>query len=253
MIKERNEDNIIIATFENGKYNTITTETLLQIRDLVKRVTEDDALKGIVFTGNGRTYCSGFDLPTFLGFKELKDAVAFFDLAEPVFMEVFMCPKPVIAAINGSAMAGGLIISMAADHRIAKNHPKIQIGMTEIKIGLGLTVVQSALMRYGLDSEKRFRTVMYGGERYSPEASLALGIVDELASEEELLPRAKQIVTSWINNPARAFRLLKYNLRKPVYDQMKHYLATENWQDGLNCMFDPQTRATLELVASMMK
>ncbi|HOS39776.1 MAG TPA: enoyl-CoA hydratase-related protein, partial [Spirochaetota bacterium] len=68
MIKERNEDNIIIATFENGKYNTITTETLLQIRDLVKRVTEDDALKGIVFTGNGRTYCSGFDLPTFLGF-----------------------------------------------------------------------------------------------------------------------------------------------------------------------------------------
>jgi len=34
---------------------------------------------------------------------------------------------------------------------------------------------------------------------------------------------------------------------------MKHYLATENWQDGLNCMFDPQTRATLELVASMMK
>ncbi len=252
MLKEQIDDNILIATFEKGKFNPIDLETLRQIKDAVQKVNTDDSLKGLVFTGAGRTFCSGFDLPMFLGFKDLKEAVTFFEEAEEVFIQAFMCQKPVISAINGAAMAGGLILSMASDYRIVKNHPKIQLGMTEIKIGLGLSIVQTELMRFGLNSDRSYRDVMFFGERYDVEKSKEMGIVDEIVEEDQLISRAKEIVTTWIDNPAQAFKLLKYSQRKPWEDKMRQRLKNENWQEGFNCMFDPQTRGTLEMVAKMM-
>ncbi len=252
MLKEHVDEGILIATFEKGKFNAIDLETLLQIKDAVEKVDNDDELKGLIFTGAGRTFCSGFDLPMFLGFKDLAEAVAFFEQAEEVFIKTFMCKKPVISAINGAAMAGGLILSMASDYRIVKNHPKIQLGMTEIKIGLGLSIVQTELMRYGLDSDRTFRDVMFFGERFGVEKAKELRIVDEIVEEDELLPRAKEVVKAWIDNPAQAFKLLKYSQRKPYEDLMRQRLKDENWQEGFNCMFDPQTRGTLELVSKMM-
>jgi enoyl-CoA hydratase/carnithine racemase len=253
MINQREEDGIIIAAFENGKFNSITRETLVQLKNIVARANGEEAIKGIILTGTGKVYCSGFDLPMFLAFRDLDEVVQFFDFAEDVFLDLFMCSKPVVAAINGAAMAGGIIISMAADYRILKNHPKIQVGMTENKIGLGLTVVQSGLMRYGLGSERNFREVIYDGNRHNPENALRLGIVDELAEEDRYLARAKEVITGWIDNPGRAFTMLKYTLRKPHYDLMKEYLEKENWQQGLTCFFNPQTRATLEMVMKMMQ
>ena len=253
MIHHTVEDNIVIASFNNGKYNSINLETLNNLADIIANVNENDTIRGLVLTGTGKVYCSGFDLGMFLGFKDLEETVAFFNVSEQVFMDLFMCAKPVVAALNGAAMAGGIIISMAADYRICKNHPKIQLGMSEIKLGLGLSVVQSTLMRYGLDSDKNFREVMYDAKRYDPEKALQSGLIDELSDEENLIPRAKEIIRSWFDNPGRAFNLLKYQLRKPVLDQMKHYLETENWQEKFNCMFHPETRASLEAVYKMMQ
>jgi len=252
MINERIEDNIVIAEFENGKYNSMNLESLIKLKAIIRKVNDDDSIKGLIMTGAGKTFSSGFDLPMFLGFKDLDETVKFFEQAEDVFIDFFMCKKPVVSAINGAAMAGGLILSMASDYRIVKNHPKIQLGMSEIKIGLALSIVQTEIMRFGLDSDKKFRDVMYFGERYSVDQAKELEMVDEIVEEDQLIERAKQIVTGWIDNPGRAFMLLKYSLRKPAEDRMRQRLKDENWQEGFNCMFDPQTRATLELVQKMM-
>ncbi len=253
MIKERTEDNIVIATFENGKFNSITHDSLKQLSAIIKKVNEVDEIKGLILTGAGRVFCSGFDLPMFLGFKDLKEVLAFFEEAEDIFIDFFMCKKPVVAAINGAAMAGGLILAMASDYCVCKNHPKIQIGMSEIKIGLGLSVVQSEIMRFGLDSNKKFREVMYFGERHNVEKAQALGLVDELVADEQLIPRAKEIITTWIDNPGRAFMNLKQGLRFPTAERMKRHLKETDWRDGFKCFFDPQVRMSLEMVRKMME
>jgi enoyl-CoA hydratase/carnithine racemase len=253
MIRERIEDGILIAEFCNGKYNTITTETLIQLRDAIAKVNTDKSLKGMILTGAGRIFCSGFDIPNFLSFKNLDEAVKFFeDYAEPVFMDYFMCKKPTVAAINGAPIAGGMILATASDYRIVKNHPKIQLGMSEIKIGLGLSIVQTEIMRFGLDGDRAYRNVMFNGERYGVEKALEVGLVDELAEEANLLTRAKQVVAGWWDNPGHSFSLLKESLRRPAYDRMKYYLANASWQQGFNCMFDPETRGALEFVQKMM-
>jgi enoyl-CoA hydratase/carnithine racemase len=253
MIKERTEDNILIATFDNGKFNSITHDSLKQLSAIIKKVNEDDKIKGLILTGAGKVFCSGFDLPMFLGFKDLNEVLTFFEEAEDIFIDFFMCKKPVVSAINGAAMAGGLILAMASDYRICKNHPKIQIGMSEIKIGLGLSVVQTEIMRFGFDSNTRFREIMYFGERYNVEKARSLGLVDELVADEQLIPRAKEIITTWIDNPGRAFIPLKQGLRFPTAERMRRYLKEMNWQESFKCFFDPQTRGALEMVRKMME
>jgi enoyl-CoA hydratase/carnithine racemase len=81
---------------------------------------------------------------------------------------------------------------------------------------------------------------------------MKLGMVDELAEEEKLLPRAKEIVAKWYDNPGKAFGMLKLGLRRPVYDRMKYYLANSNWKEGFNCFFNPETRAAIDFVMKMM-
>jgi enoyl-CoA hydratase/carnithine racemase len=253
MITEKTEDNIVIATFDNGKFNSITRDSLKILSAIIKKVNEVDEIKGLVLTGAGKVFCSGFDLPMFLGFKDLDEVVTFFEEAEKIFIDFFTCKKPVVAAINGAAMAGGLILAMASDYRVCKNHQKIQIGMSEIKIGLGLSVTQTEIMRFGLDGNKKYREVMYCGERYNVEKAQELGLVDELVVDEQLIPRAKGIITNWIDNPGRAFMSLKQGLRFPAAERMRTYLKETNWQDGFKCFFDPQTRMSLEMVRKMME
>ena len=252
MLNEKLEDGIIIATFEHGKTNSLTLEILRKLSDIVKKANEDDAVKGIVLTGAGRTFSSGFDLPMFMGFKDVKEIGDFFDEGEEILLELFECHKPVVSALNGHAIAGGLIFAMATDYRIVKNHPKITIGMSEIKLGLGLTIAQSEVMQFGYESNKKFRDLMYFGRMLDINSAKELGIVDEIVEEADLIGRAKEIVKKWIDNPGRAFIKLKEGLKKPTADRIRKRLAEENWKEGFKCFFDKDVRGAIEFVMSMM-
>ncbi|HPC46448.1 MAG TPA: hypothetical protein PLW83_00265, partial [Deltaproteobacteria bacterium] len=70
--------------------------------------------------------------------------------------------------------------------------------------------------------------------------------------EDRLLGRAKEVVSAWIDNPGRAFTKLKEGLKKPVADRIRHRIATESWQETLNCFFRKDVRDALEFVRAMM-
>jgi enoyl-CoA hydratase/carnithine racemase len=252
MLNQRIEDGIIIVTFENGKTNSLDLEMLRDLRNVVKRANEEYAIKGIILTGAGKTFCSGFDLPMFMGFKDLEAVGNFFDEVELILVEVFECSKPVVSAINGHAIAGGLIFAMASDYRIVTNHPKVTIGMSEIKLGLALTIAQSEIMQFGYDSHKKFRDLMYFGKMFDVNTAKELGIADELVEGADLIPRAKAVISKWIDNPGRAFTKLKEGLKKPTADRIRKRLAEEDWKPAFNCFFDKDVRGAIEFVMTMM-
>ena len=145
MIKQVIEDNILIAKLDNPPTNSITFEALNQMREAIKKVNEDESIKGLIITGEGKFFSSGFHLPTFIAFQNKEDVLDFFNVEEEMLYELFTCKKPVIAAINGHCAAGGFITAMGCDYRIAVDHPKPKMGMTEIKIGLGLQLLKWSL------------------------------------------------------------------------------------------------------------
>ena len=252
MLEETIQDDIRIVTFKNGKTNPFNKEMLLRLKEIVDDVNTNPTSKGIILTGDGRFFSSGFDLPIFINFKDQKEANDFFDMEEEVLLSLFTCEKPVVSAINGHCAAAGLIYSMAADYRIAKDHPKIKFGMTEIKIGLALTIAQDEVMRFGFDSNRKFRDVMFFGEMMDVYKAKELKLVDEVVAEEELINRAKQVVASWIDTPNQPFIRIKKLMRLDTAKRIQNKLKEENWHEGLSCFFKEDVRQTLEFVQASM-
>ena len=252
MLEEITEDDIKIVTFKNGKTNPINKEMLLQLKKIIDEVNANPTPKGLILTGAGRFFSSGFDLPIFINFKDLKEAIEFFEMEEEVLLALFTCEKPVVSAINGHCAAAGLIYSMAADYRIAKDHPKIKIGMSEIKIGLGLSIAQHEVMRFGLDSDLKFRDVMYFGEMGGVEKAKEMQLIDEVVAEDQLIERSKQVIKLWIDTPNRPFIQMKRQLRMDTARRIQKKLKEENWQDGMNTFFKEDVRQTLEFVQASM-
>ncbi|MCP4120057.1 MAG: enoyl-CoA hydratase/isomerase family protein [Desulfobacteraceae bacterium] len=253
MLETRLDDQILIATLTNGKTNSITRETLDQLQAAVEQVTTDETIKGLILTGNGRFFSSGFDLHTFMGFEELGQAVEFLTYADQVLLDLFLCPKPVICAMNGHSAAGGLILAMASDYRIITDHPKIKVGMSEVKIGVPLSTAQSAVMRFGLDSDKRFRDVMYFGEMIDVKTALEREMVDQVVDADKLIETAKFMVALWIDTPARPFIGLKKELRHATGEQIRKRLKETDWHHGLDCFFKKEVKDTLAFVQSTME
>ena len=253
MLETRLDDQILIATLTNGKTNSITRETLEQLQAAVEQVKTDETIKGLILTGNGRFFSSGFDLYTFMGFEALDQAVAFLTYADEVLLDLFLCPKPVICAMNGHSAAGGLILAMASDYRIITDHPKIKVGMSEVKIGVPLSTAQSAVMRFGLDSDKKFRDVMYFGEMIDVNTALEREMVDQVVDADKLIETAKFMVALWIDTPARPFIGLKKELRHATGEQIRKRLTETDWHPGLNCFFKKEVRDTLAFVQSTME
>jgi len=252
MLQETMQDDIKIVTLNNGKTNPLNREMLERLKEIVDEVDNNPTPKGIILTGEGRFFSSGFDLPIFMNFKDRSEADAFFDMEEKVLLSLFSCSKPVVSVFNGHAAAGGLIYSMATDYRIAKDHPKIKIGMSEIKIGLPLTIAQDEVMRFGFDSSLKFRDVMFFGEMMDVYKAKELQIIDEVVAEEELINRAKQIISMWIDTPNRPFTRMKKLMRLDTVNRIKQKLKTEDWHEGLNCFFQDDVRQTLEFVQASM-
>jgi enoyl-CoA hydratase/carnithine racemase len=253
MLETRLEDDILIVTLANGKTNAITRKTLEMLRAAIGNAATDESVKGVVLTGQGRFFSSGFDLHTFMGFTSQAEAVDFIAYADQVLLELFLFPKPVIAAMNGHAAAGGLILAMASDYRLITDHPKIKVGMSEIRIGVPLSVAQSAVMRFGLDSDKRFRDLMYFGEMMDVATAAAREIVDERVNAEDLIPRAKALVCQWIDTPARPFVKLKYEMKRPVGEAIQKRMADTDWHGSLSCFMKKEVRDILAFVQSTME
>jgi len=254
MLKKEIQDQVVIARLSDGASNAVTLETLRKLKKIVDDVNVDDNLKGIVLTGEGRFFSSGFSLPMFVEFKTREEVISFFEEEETILTDYFTCTKPVVCAINGHCAAMGMILAMASDYRIMKNHSKIKMGMSEIKIGLGLSIAEAAVVRFGLDSDKRYRDVMYFGQMAGVDQALATGMVDELVDDAQLISRAKEIVSLWIDTPNRPFIQIKQGLKRDTAEKIRQDLTTLNWQDTMaDTLLNQQVKATLSFVQAAME
>lgn len=254
MLETKSQDDILMAKLTDGKTNAIDRTTLRLLDQAVKQVNDDPNLKGLILTGEGRFFSSGFSLPMFINFAAREEVIEFFTEQEDILVNFFTCTKPVVAAMNGHSAAMGLILAMAADYRIVKNHPKIKIGMSEIKIGLGLSIAQTAVMRFGLDSDKKYRDVMYFGDMMDVNQAREIQVVDEVVDEGNLIARAREIIRLWIDTPNRPFIQIKRMLKKDTVERIRQELERGTWKNEMcDTLLNPDVKAALGFVQAAME
>jgi len=192
-------DQILTLTIDmpGQSANTMNAAFREALGETVNKVQGDlDNIRGIIVTSAKKTFFAGGDL------KEIHkvtrdDAQAFEDMVNSMKAQMRAletCGKPVVAAINGTALGGGLEIALACHHRVVLNNDSIQLGLPEVTLGLlpGGGGTQRLPRMIGL--EAAFPLLMEG-KKLSPKAALKAGMIDELAdSAADMIAKARAFI-----------------------------------------------------------
>ncbi|XPP27160.1 MAG: enoyl-CoA hydratase/isomerase family protein [Leucobacter sp.] len=193
--------------------NLLNPEVLGQIRSGLERAAEDPAVSGIILTGSGDVFCGGLDVPAI---KAGADPVPFYEGLVGILRLLPKLPKPVVAAVNGDALAGGAGFVAAADYVVAV--PEAKIGSFEVSVGVWPVVAQVALIKR-IGARAAIQNVA-SGEPFSAEQASKVGLVNRVVSSEELLEAA----STWLAQAARggavvaAGRPSVYRVEEMTYD-----------------------------------
>ena len=166
--------------------------------------------RAIVFTGTGTCFSAGLDLkvvPTY-GADEQRAMVT---TINRMIARVYACPIPVVAAVNGHAIAGGLILALACDYRVGTS-AACRLGVTEARAGIPFPAAAMAVLRAEV-APNVARVMTLRARNVGPEAALAGGVLDELAPPERVLPVAMDVARDLAGIPGGAYACIKRQLR----------------------------------------
>ena len=175
--------------------NVITSDFAKELAERVEQVTNDEKIIGAIITSSKNDFMAGADLKSMLpslmklsNASEMVDAVV---QSNGVSRNIETCGKPFVAAINGTALGGGLEICLACHHRIAIDRPDAVLGLPEVLVGLlpGGGGTQRLPRMIGVQNALELMTQ---GKHIKPAVAKSMGIVDELSSKEDLIGKAKQ-------------------------------------------------------------
>jgi len=201
---ERDDDGVVILTLDDPgqSANTMNAAYAASIKATVDRLeSEREQITGVIITSAKKTFFAGGDLHDLkAASKENAEEIGeFVRENKAVLRRLETLGKPVVAAVAGSALGGGLEIMLASHHRIVVEDPKIQLGFPEVQLGLlpGAGGVTRTVRMLGIVNA--MMSLLLQGQRVRPEKGKEIGIVDELVSSpDELIPAAKK----WIaENP----------------------------------------------------
>ena len=205
-------DEIAIIKMNRLPVNAIDTDFLDQLSETLKIGIQSKS-KAIVLTGHGSIFSAGVDLVQLL--KGGTDYIrTFLANLEQMLETLFFCPKPVVAAINGHAIAGGCVIASCADKRLMAEG-KARIGVPELRVGVPFPVIIMELMRAKVNSAY-FEEIMLAGATYRPEDALQRGLIDEIVNSENLMDRAIATAKSLASIRSELYSFTKQQTRQFV-------------------------------------
>jgi enoyl-CoA hydratase len=162
----------------------------------------------------------------------------------------FALPMPVVAAINGHAIAGGCVLALMCDERIMEEG-NYKIGLNEVQLGIGLPSVVIESLRLAVPAESLVPLAVEG-RLVSPTEALALGLVRAVVAPEELMDRAQKRAQELAQAPSPGVAQVKRALRRPALDAIARYGAdeTEKW---LDTWFSPPARERLAQAVAKLR
>ena len=226
MIIVEDHDDVAVVRLAHGRVSALDIELCHALTNTFRTLA---STKPIVLTGTGSVFSAGVDLcrirddgPAYIA--------EFLPAVDEAFLAVFETPRPVVAAINGHAIAGGCVLAAACDVRVMSAGT---IGVTELPVGIPFPPAALEIVRYAFGSATD-RLVLTGTTMDATSAH-ARGIVDEVTDPDQLLTRAIRHARALGAVPAPTYALTKSQLHRP---------ATRLIEEGRALRDDAQVLAT---------
>jgi enoyl-CoA hydratase len=225
MIELTSQEDVAILRMADGKANAMSIEFC---ETITARFRELAPARAIVITGSGRIFSAGVDLLRLLDGGE-PYIRKFLPALSTMLATVFARPRPVVAAINGHAMAGGCVLACAADRRLMARDGG-RIGVTELLVGVPFPPAAMEIMRCAL-APQYFEDAIFSGATYPPPQGVERGLVHEITEPDALLERAIAAATTLAALSPRAFAQTKRQTRASALERMDDAKTTAAVED----------------------
>lgn len=217
MIELERRGSLAILTLAHGKASAFDVELC---DGLIERFTEcEDAwCRAVVVTGRGSIFSAGVDLLRVVN-EGGPYLARFLPRLSDAFESIFAFPKPVVAAVNGHAIAGGCVLACAADRRLVARGSG-RIGLPELLVGVAFPPVPLEIVRFAVNP--RFATdLIFNGATLPADAAVEAGLADAAVDAAALAGEAIAAAEALASRPPAAFATTKQQLRAPALDRMR--------------------------------
>lgn len=219
------DDNIVILTIQQSrKMNVLDEHFSNDLEKIAQSFIQDKDSKGLIITSDKDSFIVGADIDQFANIQSPKQAFDFVEHFKKVLRSLETCGKPVVAALTGTALGGGLEVALGCHYRIAVDQPNAKYGLPEVKLGLlpGGGGTQRLMRLVGM---QKALELMTQGTKLATQAAHQLGIIDAVVTDKtSLIEQAKQ----WIHEhptaqqpwDAKGFKIPQGNALTPQNAQM---------------------------------
>ena len=241
---------VLVHRFDNGKANAIDDAFLDELDGMLDELgsSQGQGVRALVVTGYDRFFSAGLALPALIG-RDRAGIEAFITRFSVGMLRLYACPLPVVAAINGHAIAGGCVLALMADVRLMAEEGG-KIGLNEVQLGIGLPSSVLEPLRAAVPAASLVPIALEGRLSSAAEAK-ALGLVDEVVPRAQLEARALERASALAELPAAGLAQIKEALRRPVLDaaRARAEVQTGRWVDS---WFSGEARARITAVVAKL-
>lgn len=245
----------ILTLNRADKRNALSRALIEAIAQAFDRATKDTAARCVILRAAGSVFCAGMDLAELQASLDIpKDRSPIWDDAfrlASLYDQIYQCPKPTIAAVQGAAVAGGAGLVTVCD--LAISVPEARFGYPEVRRGLVAAMVMPHLMRHV--GERMSRYLLLSGELIDAATAVRSGLINEVVPADGLLERALALAKACAEGGPNALAKTKEYLHQfshqaaPMEDAAKASAAprlTEECQQGLRAFFAKQSPPWLQ-------
>jgi enoyl-CoA hydratase len=223
-ISVEQQDSIAILRMDRPPANAFTLDFARQFSVAFEAVLETDS-KALVITGSGDFFSGGLDLKLVPSYS-VQDQRAFLEVLNRMIGALYACPLPVIAAVNGHAIAGAFVLALTGDYRIGPVGD-YQFGLTEARVGIPFPAAPAVVVRAELSPRDLRYTALYA-KNYGPDEAVARGLFDELQPSGRVLDRAIEVGRDLGSMPAGAYARIKHQFRVEAIAEIEKLNAEQS-------------------------
>ncbi len=249
-VKLERQGRIAVLRLDKERGNAIDARLLEDLGHAVPELAQDESVHGVLLaSGNPKLFCPGLDLVSLVEYDR-QSLESFMGRFASVVWMLYALRKPVLAALNGHAVAGGCVLALTADYRLLRRGA--QIGLNEVRVGVPLPWSVALLLRASVNPGALPHVALLG-KNFAGDEALAAGLAHELADAEGFEAACLQRLGEFAEKDARALAATKSYLRASVLAEMRnsemHYV-----REFADCWFSPGTQERIrQTVASLKK
>ena len=235
------DEKIATITLNRPKVNALNDEVIDELKVAFQGVQAEGNVNAVILRGQGSFFSFGFDVPGFMAYQkdEFQNYVEKFS---ELIKEIFMFPKPVIAALNGHTVAGGCVLALACDYRIMISG-KAKIALNEMTFGSSLFSCVTEPLKYAVGSKKA-EQIIYSGKMYSAQEAFNLNLVDRIASEDEFDAVVLESALDFAAKDIHAFASIKKMLKNETLNTIMSF-EMETMSEFVDVWYSDSTREQL--------